>query len=202
MGDSGTLIIVRHGITEWSEIGRHTGRTDIPLTGEGERSALALAPRFAGVHRDLVLCSPLQRARQTAQLAGLQVDAYEPDLMEWDYGAWEGLTTPQIREGRSEPSWTVWNSEPPSAGDTPGESLAQVGERVDRVLDRVRPAVAHGSTVVCVAHAHLLRILTARWLGLDPVHGRIFRLETAGVGTLGFERDTPVLLGWDGGLSA
>ncbi|MCF2533069.1 histidine phosphatase family protein [Yinghuangia soli] len=190
------LTILRHGETEWSRSGRHTGRTDIPLTPAGEEQARAAGKLLAGQRFALVLASPLQRARETAALAGLAGAEPEPDLMEWDYGGYEGLTTPQIRE--TVPDWYLWRDGiVPGDPEHPGEQAAEVGARVDRVLARVRPVLAGGDDVALVAHGHVLRVLTARWLGLPPADGRLFALATAGVSTLGYEHGFPVMTGWN-----
>jgi probable phosphoglycerate mutase len=190
----GELILLRHGQTEWSKAGRHTGRTDIPLTPEGEAAAKSLAPALAGRQIRAVFSSPAQRAVRTAELAGLDPTP-DPDLQEWDYGGYEGMTTPQIREQR--PGWYLWRDGviPGDAGH-PGETVEQVGARADAVLARVPPLLAEGD-VVLVAHAHFLRILTARWLGLEPAAGRLFRLETGTASTLGTEHGQPVMLTWN-----
>jgi probable phosphoglycerate mutase len=183
------IVLIRHGQTEWSANGRHTSVTDLNLTPEGERRAKLLAGRLAGRSFGLVLCSPRTRAQKTAQLAGLTPAEVDADLAEWNYGEYEGKTTPQIR-GR-DPGWTIWT------GHTPGgETAAQVGARADRVLDRARTVLAT-SDVCLVGHGHLLRVLTARWLGLRPQDGALFRLETATLNVLGYERETPVLVQWN-----
>ncbi len=191
----GALILLRHGETEWSKSGQHTGRTDIPLTRAGEAAAAALAPMLAGCDITAVLCSPAQRAMRTAELAGLTGLQLDPDLWEWDYGGYEGLTTPQIQE--RQPGWSLW-SDGVIAGDAehPGESARQVGERTDRVLARVRPMLDRGD-VALVAHGHVLRVLTARWLGLEPPDGKLFRLDTGTVSTLGDEHEQPVIAAWN-----
>jgi len=177
--------LVRHGETEWSRDRRHTSSTDLPLTPQGEQLARELSRRLDRSF-DRVLTSPRRRARDTAVLAG-HPDA-EPceDLVEWDYGDYEGVTTPQIRE--TVPGWTVWTHPTPG-----GESPEQVRVRLDRVVDRLR---AGGSSLV-FGHAHALRALTARWLGLPVSEGRLFRLDTATVSVLGHERDQPVVLRWN-----
>jgi broad specificity phosphatase PhoE len=184
-----TVWLVRHGETEWSRSGQHTGRTDIPLTPAGEQQARALAPMFADLHPALVLCSPRQRSRDTARLAGLQVDAIDDDLVEWDYGDYEGLTTPQIRE--TAPGWTIFGSGAPN-----GESAAQVGARADRVLGRVRPRLVDGP-VVLVSHGHFSRVLGARWIGLAATGGAHLALDTAAPSLLGAEHGVPVLRHWN-----
>jgi len=177
--------LVRHGVTEWSRVGRHTGTTDLPLLPEGERVAAGLAPRLAETAFDLVLTSPPQRAVRTAQLAGFPAAEHDPDLVEWDYGDYEGLTTATIRE--RVPGWRVWTHPCPG-----GESAEQVAARVDRVLERT----VEGRTLL-VAHGHVLRVLAARWLGLPPSEGRLLRLDTATVSVLGLEHDEPVVLRWN-----
>ncbi|MCW2905563.1 MAG: Phosphoglycerate mutase [Actinomycetia bacterium] len=190
----GELILLRHGQTEWSKSGRHTGRTDIPLTPEGEAAAKSLAPVLAGRPIRAAFTSPAQRAVRTAELAGLNATP-DPDLQEWDYGGYEGMTTPQIREQR--PGWYLWRDGviPGDAGH-PGEPVEQVGARADAVLARLRPLLAEGDVVV-VSHAHFLRILAARWLGLPPDDGRLLRLDTGTLSTLGTEHDQPVVLMWN-----
>lgn len=190
----GEVVVVRHGQTEWSKVGKHTSVTDLPLLPEGEEQARALRRPLATRRFVEVRVSPRLRARTTAELAGLPTDTVDPDLVEVDYGCWEGRTTPDISAelGRT---WSVWTdgTEP---GDTPGETLAEVAARCDRVLDRVRPRLADGD-VALVAHGHVLRILTARWLGLDPQAGSLFALHAGSFGTLGHEHDRPVLAGWN-----
>ena len=191
----GDLILLRHGETEWSLAGKHTGRTDIPLTPHGEASAAALAPLLARRHIVAAFTSPAQRAMKTAALAGLAHAKPDPDLWEWDYGGYEGLTTQQIRGTR--PGWYLWRDGViPGGAGHPGEMVGQVGERTDRVLARVRPLLERGN-VALVAHAHVLRVLTARWLQLDPSGGRLFRLDTGTISTLGIEHAMPVILTWN-----
>src|SRR5437868_8168505 len=162
----GELIIVRHGETEWSRAHRHTGRTDLPLTAHGEAQASALRAALAERRIVRTICSPAVRARRTAELAGLTVDEVDPDLWEWDYGGYEGITTAAIQERR--PGWFLWD-DGVIPGDTehPGESVKEVGTRADAVLARVRPDLDAGD-VALVAHGQVLRVLTARWLGLEP----------------------------------
>ena len=191
----GDLILLRHGETEWSLAGRHTGRTDIPLTPRGEAAAAALAPLLA--RRDIVaaFASPAQRAARTAELAGLADAKPDPDLWEWDYGGYEGLTTAQIQEQR--PGWYLWRDGViPGDAAHPGETVQQVSARVDRVLARVAPLLADGD-VALVAHGHVLRVLTARYLRLHPDEGRLFRLDTGTISTLGSEHDEPIILSWN-----
>jgi broad specificity phosphatase PhoE len=191
----GKLILLRHGETEWSASGRHTGRTDIPLTAHGEAAAAALAPVLAGRKIGAVFTSPAQRAVRTADLAGLKGGTPDPDLWEWDYGGYEGMTTQQIQARR--PGWLLWRDGViPGDAAHPGETVQQVGARADAVLARVRPLLADAD-VALVAHGHLLRVLTARWLQLDPDDGRMFRLDTGTFCTLGTERDQAVIATWN-----
>ncbi|HEY3687485.1 MAG TPA: histidine phosphatase family protein [Streptosporangiaceae bacterium] len=193
----GDLILLRHGETEWSRTGRHTGRTDVTLTARGEEQATAVRPLLDGRKIVRVLVSPAARARRTAELAGLEPAEVTPGLWEWDYGAYEGRTTPEIQRDR--PGWYLWRDgvEPGTAPDgLPGETAEQVGARVDGVLAEVRPALADGD-VALVAHGHVLRILTARWLGLAPQDGRLFQLGTGTVSTLGAEHGYPVIASWN-----
>ncbi len=190
------LYLLRHGETEWSKTGRHTGWTDIPLTDHGREQAAALAPALADADLGLVLSSPLQRAQETARLAGLDIDALDDDLKEWDYGGYEGLTTAEIREQTGNPDWLIWDY-PIPPGQTPGESSDHVAERARRVLTRVAPVLQDGRDVMLVAHGHVLRILTASWLALPSTDGRLFFLEPAGIGALGHEHEAPVLSAWN-----
>ncbi len=183
-----SVVLIRHGETEWSASLRHTGRTDVALTAAGEAAARGLSACLAGWTFARVLTSPLRRASETCRLAGFGVrcEARE-DLREWDYGAYEGLTTAQIRERR--PEWSLWRDGVPD-----GETLAQVGARADRVIAEAR---AVDGDVALFAHGHVLRILTARWLDLPPDRGRSFALSTASLGVLGYEREIPVILRWN-----
>ena len=179
--------LVRHGATEWSEAGRHTGLTDIPLTAAGEQSARDLAAVLSEQSFQLVLTSPLQRARRTATLAGFMDAEPDDDLVEWDYGDYEGVTTPQIRE--TVPGWTVWTHPCPG-----GESADDIGRRLDRVVGRLR--AVDGDSLV-FGHGHALRALAARWVGEPVAFGRFLRLDTATYSTLGHEREQPVVLAWN-----
>ena len=182
------LWLIRHGETEWSVTKRHTGRTDIALTATGERQAAALGRHLARRAFALVLCSPLQRARETCRLAGYSdVATCTDDLLEWDYGAYEGRTTSEIRT--EVPGWSIWTSSVPG-----GETIEQVGRRAERVI---KEAVAVDGDVALFAHAHILRILTACWLDLPPDAGRLFALSTASVSVLGHERETRVISVWN-----
>jgi len=180
--------IVRHGETDWSRRGLHTGRTNVPLTVAGEREAIALRRRFGGRRFALVLLSPLSRARETCRLVGYgDVAQAENDLLEWDYGVYEGRTTAEIQ--REAPGWTIWDGETPG-----GETAVEVGYRADRVIRRATMA---GGDVALFAHGHLLRVLATRWLGLGPTEGRLFALGTSSIGVLGYERDVRVIRAWN-----
>ncbi|MET3962520.1 broad specificity phosphatase PhoE [Marmoricola sp. OAE513] len=185
--DPAELWIVRHGETEWSAAGRHTSRTELPLTAVGEETARGLAGRLAETSFDLVLASPRERARRTAELAGFPDVEVDPDLAEWDYGDYEGITTTEIRA--TVPGWTVWSHPCPG-----GEDAAAVGARLDRVVARARK---HGGRTLVFGHGHASRALAARWLGEPVAQGRLFRLDTATVSVLGYERETPVVLRWN-----
>jgi probable phosphoglycerate mutase len=191
----GDLILLRHGETEWSRAGKHTGRTDVPLTAAGEAAAAALVPALARRAVRAVFTSPAQRAVRTAEIAGLTSAKLDPDLQEWDYGGYEGMTTAEIRAER--PGWYLWRDGviPGDAGH-PGETIDQVAARADAVLARVTPLLADGD-VALVSHGHLLRVLTARWLRLEPAAGRLFRLDTGTLSTLGTEHDEPVIRSWN-----
>jgi probable phosphoglycerate mutase len=182
------VVLVRHGETEWSATGRHTSRTDLPLTEEGRRRARALGPQLADWEFALVLSSPLRRARETCELSGFgEVAEICDDLREWDYGEYEGLTTPEIREER--PDWNLWRDGCPG-----GEMPDEVAARADRVLERLRGSAGDG---LAFAHGHILRVLTARWLGMPVAEGARFALQAGALGVLGFERETEVLERWN-----
>ena len=201
------IVLARHGETEWSRDMKHTSHSDLPMTEHGRGEAERLRPAFAGRTFERVLSSPLQRALETCRLAGLgdQAETTE-DLMEWDYGEYEGITTEEIRKQR--PDWYLWRDGCPG-----GESAADVGRRVDRVIAELsapgsargagrfshsRPArFAHSGDAAIFAHGHVLRVLTARWLGLGPESGALFKLDTGTISMLGYERDTPVVTGWN-----
>jgi broad specificity phosphatase PhoE len=184
------LYLARHGETAWSLTGQHTGLTDLPLTERGERNARNLGPRLAGLTFAKVFTSPLQRATRTCQLAGFAAFAeVDPDLVEWDYGKYEGIRTAEIHAGR--PGWQLFRDGCPG-----GESPDQVGARADRVVSRVR---AVNGDVLIFSSGHFLRMLAARWLGLEPIAGRFFMLATASLGTLGYEHalSQPVIWLWN-----
>jgi broad specificity phosphatase PhoE len=182
------LTLVRHGDTEWSLSGRHTGWTDIPLVESGRRQAKLLGGRLAGRSFTVVLSSPLSRALETCRLAGLgDAVTVDPDLREWNYGDLEGLTSDEIR--RSMPGWTIWSGPVPG-----GETADQVGQRADRVIER---GLSVDGDVAIFAHGHLLRVLAARWLGLPADHGALFELATATLSRLGWERERRVIELWN-----
>jgi probable phosphoglycerate mutase len=180
------VVLVRHGETEWSRTGRHTGRTDLPLTPEGERQARAVGEALRGRSFALVVSSPLQRALQTARLAGFEPELRD-ELAEWDYGEYDGLTTPEIRE--QIPDWTVWRY-----GSLGGESVEQLASRADRVIQEL---LSVEGDVLVFSHGHFLRVLTARWLGLGAADGRLFVLDSGTLSALGFEREQRVIRSWN-----
>ncbi len=182
------ICLVRHGETEWSRDMKHTGRTDIPLTERGRKDAELVGIRLSGLTFSTVLTSPLKRALETCRIAGFGDQAQKrDDLMEWDYGDYEGLKLVDIRKRKSD--WLVWDDGAPE-----GESVEQVGNRVDKIIGELREA--SGDTLI-FAHGHLLRILTARWLDLPPGDGRMFALSTGAICKIGYERDRPVILSWN-----
>jgi len=182
------VVLLRHGETEWSRDGRHTGKTDIPLTEAGRRQAKALGPELKPWKFALVLTSPLQRATETCRLAGYGKHAKTRlELMEWDYGRYDGMTTKQITETR--PDWSLWRD-----GGPGGEKAADVGRRVDRVIAEIR---ATEGDVLIFAHGHVLRVLTARWLGEPPETGRHYMLQIASLCVLGYEHNDPVIRRWN-----
>jgi probable phosphoglycerate mutase len=187
---TGELWLVRHGETEWSRAGKHTGRTDLPLTSAGEAAATAIRPALSRHQFVQVLTSPLQRAHETARLAGYHHAVVDDDLAEWDYGDYEGLTTPEIRA--AVPGWSIWTHGCPG-----GETVDQVAGRLDRVVARARSVP--GDTLV-FAHGHALCALAARWLALPASDGRLFRLDTTTVSVLGEFHEAPVVLRWNSAI--
>jgi probable phosphoglycerate mutase len=183
----GELWVIRHGETEWSRDGLHTSHTELELTADGEEVARRLASRLEGVEFDLVLTSPRLRARRTAELAGFTDVHLEDDLTEWDYGDYEGRTTPEIRE--EVPGWTVWSHPCPG-----GETAEQVSRRLDRVVAKVR---ARGGRVLVFSHGHASRALAARWLDQPVQEGRLFKLDTATISVLAYERESPAVARWN-----
>jgi broad specificity phosphatase PhoE len=187
------VVLARHSETEWSRDLKHTGRSDIPLTEHGRAEAHLLRPALAGRSFALVLSSPLERALETCRLAGVEEKVQlSDDLLEWDYGEYEGITTAEIH--RERPDWYLWRDGCPG-----GETAAQVGARVDRVVAALRPL--EGDAVL-FAHGHVLRVLTARWLGLGPESGALFKLDTGTLSVLGYERTTPVITRWNAPVSS
>jgi len=184
------IVLVRHGETEWSRTGRHTGRTDVPLTVDGQDQARVLRDPLGAWSFGRVISSPLSRARDTCELAGMGERAELSEaLLEWDYGEYEGVTTASIREGR--PGWVLWRDGCPG-----GETAAEVGARVNPLLDELR-STPGDEDIALFAHGHLLRVLTARWLGLPPEDGRLFALSVATLSVLGFEHELPVIRRWN-----
>jgi len=189
-GNTPEVVLVRHGETEWSREGKHTGRTDIPLTERGRRQAQAVRSALQGRPFALVLTSPLSRALETCRLAGFgDVAELRDELREWDYGAYEGLTTIEIR--KEVLGWTLWRDGVPE-----GETIDEVAARVDRVIAELRSAPAAS---LLFAHGHVLRVLAARWLGLEPRAGALFALDPASISVLGYERETSVIRLWNQG---
>ncbi|HEV7148191.1 MAG TPA: histidine phosphatase family protein [Pedococcus sp.] len=192
---AGRLVLLRHGETEWSRSGRHTGLTDVPLTPHGEQLAQAAGALLHGYRFTLALCSPLQRARRTAELAGVDAEV-DADLLEWDYGGYEGLTTAQIRE-RVGYDWTVFaNGVPP--GETPGETVEEVAARASRVVRRALVAMAHGD-VALVGHGHCLRVLTSVFLRQEPRLGAQLLLDAGSVSVLQYDREVAAIRVWNHG---
>ncbi|WP_320778460.1 histidine phosphatase family protein [Streptomyces sp. CRN 30] len=193
----GDLLLVRHGETEWSRSGQHTSWTDLPLTDRGREQARAVAPLLGREPVGAVFVSPMRRARETAELAGLHEVRVDADLGEWDYGGYEGITTADIQRDR--PGWFLFtDGVVPGPAEHPGESPEQIGARADRMLAKARAALeSTGEDVVLVAHGHFLRVLTARWLGLPASGGALFRLGTGTVSRLGTEHERPVIASWN-----
>lgn len=185
--DAPEVWLVRHGETEWSRDHRHTSVTDLPLTEHGVEVARALADRLADTSFDLVLTSPRQRARRTAELAGFADAQVEDDLVEWAYGDYEGITTAEIRE--TVPGWTVWSHPVPG-----GETAEEVSDRLDRVVAKIR---AQRGRALVFGHGHALRAFAARWIAEPVADGRHLRLDTGTASVLGYERENPVILRWN-----
>jgi broad specificity phosphatase PhoE len=188
------LWLIRHGETEWSLSGKHTSRTDISLTEHGRKRAEELRDYLKGTQFSAVFVSPMQRARETCAIAGVgDVAVIDEGLREWDYGVYEGKTTAEIR--KEIPDWSVWENE-----IVGGETAEHVGERADGVIARALSAAPAGGKVALFAHAHILRILAARWIGLAADGGRLLALGTGSVSVLGWERETRVIEAWNRGF--
>jgi broad specificity phosphatase PhoE len=187
----GEIVLIRHGQTEWSAAGRHTSYTDLELTPDGEQQARQAGKRLAGRSFAAVISSPRRRALHTAELAGLTVTEVSEDLVEWNYGEYEGITSATIHQTR--PGWSLWTDGAPG-----GETPEQVGARLDRVLAHARTFLDQGD-VALIAHGHSLRVTGARWIGLPPSGGGLLKLGTATLSTLGFEHDNPVIDTWNAG---
>ena len=186
------IVLVRHGETEWSRDGKHTGNTDVELTERGREQAAALAAALRGRDFARVLTSPLARAAETARLAGFgEIAEPRDELREWDYGAYEGRKTVDIREEK--PGWTLW-----ADGVPDGETAAEVAARVDRLIAGLHETEG---AVLVFAHGHLLRVLAVRWIGLEPESGRLFALDPATISVLGYERETPVIRVWNAAVT-
>ena len=191
----GELLLIRHGETAWSRTGQYAGRTDLPLTDAGAAAGRALGPMLARRHLAAVFVSPLSRAVRTAELAGLPDAKPDPDLLEWDYGGYEGMTEEQIRADR--PGWDLSRDGVSSGDGQAGETLRQVAARTDAVLVRVRPLLRDGDVAI-IGHGHLQRVLAARWLGLDPAAARMLsHPHTGTLSALGYEHEQPVISAWN-----
>ena len=193
--DDPRVVLVRHGETEWSRTGQHTGLTDIPLSQTGEYKAQLVGDALAGIEFGLVLTSPLGRARETARLAGFPEAEPDSNLLEWDYGAYEGITSLEIVARRGSP-WTIWTDGVPP-GETPGESADDIRTRARALCDRVEPLLESGHKVLLFSHGHFLRALAAVWLGLEVKDGSLLALDTASISSLGFEHGRRVIAGWN-----
>lgn len=189
-----SIVLVRHGETAWSRSGRHTSTTDVTLTSAGEQQARRIGQALGALHFGLVMCSPRRRSHDTAALAGFTEPVVDDDLVEWDYGALEGRTTPEISAEIGHP-WSIWTARTPDP--VPAETAADVAARADAVIARLRTVTARGQDAAVFSHAHFLRVLAARWLDLAPTEGARFALEAGGIGELGFEHDAPVIARWN-----
>lgn len=189
------VVLVRHGETEWSRTGQHTGLTDIPLSQAGEYKAQLVGDALAGIPFGLVLTSPLGRARETARLAGFPDAVPDENLLEWDYGAYEGITSAEIAERRGAP-WSIWTDGVP-AGETPGEDADDIRRRARDLCDRIQKHLDDGEKVLLFSHGHFLRALAAVWLDLEVKDGSLLALDTASISSLGFEHGRRVIVGWN-----
>lgn len=191
----GSIVLVRHGETEWSLSGRHTSTTDLPLTKYGMKQAEEVGRYLGRYHFDLVLCSPRQRALQTAKFAGYEKSVtVDPNLAEWNYGGYEGLTTDEIRADRE--GWDLWRDGAPR-GDTAGETPAEVNRRARAILNLITPDVREGNDVLLIAHAHILRAIAVRWVGLPIAAGKTLTLLPATISGLGYENGAEAILRWN-----
>ncbi|GAB3297591.1 histidine phosphatase family protein [Epidermidibacterium keratini] len=188
--DFGSLLVARHGQTEWSRSGQHTSFTDLPLLPEGEAQARGLAPLLAQFSPTRALSSPLERARRTAELAGFADPEIVPELTEWNYGDYEGRTRSEIQQDR--PGWSIWTGTPEG-----GELITDVAARAGHVIATVLPDLEAGNNVVVFSHGHFSRVLVATWLGLAPADGRMFILDAGSFGVLGEDRDQRVVRRWN-----
>ncbi|QAY59606.1 histidine phosphatase family protein [Microbacterium protaetiae] len=192
--DGPSIVLVRHGETEWSRAGRHTSTTDIGLTERGEQQARRIGAALRERRFAVVLCSPRRRARETAALAGFADPIVDDDLVEWDYGALEGRTSRDISAQIGHP-WSIWTASPPDP--TPAETAAEIARRADAVIERLQTTVEQGQDAAVFSHAHFLRVLAARWLDLPPTEGARFALDAGGISELGFEHDARVVTRWN-----
>jgi broad specificity phosphatase PhoE len=192
MGRMAEIVLIRHGQTDWSAAGKHTSYTDLELTPDGERQAREIGERVSGRRFVAVISSPRQRALRTAELAGLDVSEIDEDLAEWNYGSYEGITSAEIHENH-DPNWSLWTDGAPG-----GESPAQIGARVDRVLGKAAKLLDEGD-VALVGHGHCLRVVGARWIGLGPEGGGLLKLDTATLSVLGHEHAQRVIQQWNSG---
>jgi len=193
---AGRIVLIRHGETPWSRVGKHTSYTDLDLTERGEQQARDQGSMLRGHAFALVLCSPRLRAQHTSALAGYPHPGIDDDLVEWDYGAYEGITTEEIVAARGGRPWDLW-SDGVESGETPGESADQVRERAERVIKRAVPLLQAGQDVLLVAHGHFLRMLAVTWAGLPITAGAVLRLTTGSVCELGYEHEKQAILRWN-----
>jgi len=192
--DGPSIVLVRHGETEWSRSGRHTSTTDVSLTERGQQQARRIGDALSDLSFAVVMCSPRRRSRETAALAGFGDPAVDADLVEWDYGTLEGRTTPEISAEIGHP-WSIWTAAAPDP--VPAETADDVARRADAVIERLRATIDAGQDAAVFSHAHFLRVLAARWLRLPSAEGARFALDAGGIGELGFEHDAHVIARWN-----
>lgn len=192
--DGPSIVLVRHGETEWSRSGRHTSTTDIGLTARGEQQAHRVGAALGEMRFAQVLCSPRRRSRETAALAGFDETSVDDDLVEWDYGALEGRTTRDVSAEIGHP-WSIWTATAPDP--VPAETATGVARRADAVIERLRTTVEAGQDALVFSHAHFLRVLAARWLGLPPTDGARFALDAGALSELGVEHDAHIIARWN-----